>query len=109
APRPDTLRARGFAAPGWDPAAVVQLRAWQRRMHEAGYVGVYWPRAFGGQGATIVEEIILYQEMARAGAPQFVNRGALSMVGPTLMQHGTPAQQRRFLPKILTAEDLWCQ
>src|SRR5262245_10600996 len=106
---PDSLKDRGFAATRSDPAAVVQLRAWQRRMHEGGFVGMYWPRAFGGRGATIVEEIILYQEMARAGAPQFVNRGALSMVGPTLMQHGTPAQQQRFLPKILTAEELWCQ
>jgi alkylation response protein AidB-like acyl-CoA dehydrogenase len=78
-------------------------------MHEGGYVGLYWPREFGGRGATIVEEVILYQEMARAGSPQFVNRGGLSMVGPTLMRHGSAAQQRRFLPKILTAEELWCQ
>jgi len=106
---PADLRHRGFAATRADPEEVGRLRAWQRRMHEAGYVGVYWPREFGGRGATIVEEIILYQEMARAGAPQFVNRGALSMLGPTLMRHGTPAQQRRFLPRILTAEELWCQ
>lgn len=106
---PADLRHRGFAATRADPEEVRRLRAWQRRMYEAGYVGVYWPREFGGRGATIVEEIILYQEMARAGAPQFVNRGALSMLGPTLMRHGTPAQQRRFLPRILTADELWCQ
>jgi alkylation response protein AidB-like acyl-CoA dehydrogenase len=56
-----------------------------------------------------VEQIILYQEMARAESPQPVNRGGLSMLGPTLMKYGTPAQQGRFLPKILTAEELWCQ
>ena len=106
---PDDLKDRGFAATRPDPEEVGRLRAWQRRMHEAGYVGVYWPREFGGRGASIAEEIILYQEMARAGAPQFVNRGGLSMVGPTLMKHGTPAQRRRFLPRILTAEELWCQ
>ena len=106
---PAELRDRGFAASRHDPEGTARLRAWQRRMHEAGYVGVYWPREFGGRGASIVEEIILYQEMARAGAPQFVNRGGLSMVGPTLMKHGTPAQQRRFLPRILTADDVWCQ
>src|SRR5438034_3036568 len=68
-----------------------------------------WPREFGGRGASIVEMVILYQEMARAESPQFVNRGGISMLGPTLMKHGTRAQQTRFLPKILTAEEIWCQ
>jgi alkylation response protein AidB-like acyl-CoA dehydrogenase len=106
---PDDLRGRGFAATRADRAQVERLRGWQRTMYEAGYVGLDWPREFGGRGATLVEQIILYQEMARAESPQFVNRGGLSMLGPTLMKHGTPAQQRRFLPKILTAEELWCQ
>jgi alkylation response protein AidB-like acyl-CoA dehydrogenase len=106
---PDDLRGRGFAATRADRAHVDRLRGWQRMMYEAGYVGLDWPREFGGRGATLVEQIILYQEMARAESPQFVNRGGLSMLGPTLMKHGTPAQQRRFLPKILTAEELWCQ
>jgi alkylation response protein AidB-like acyl-CoA dehydrogenase len=78
-------------------------------MYEAGYVGMDWPPRFGGRGATLVEQIILYQEMARAESPQPVNRGGLSMLGPTLMKYGTPAQQQRFLSRILTAEDLWCQ
>jgi alkylation response protein AidB-like acyl-CoA dehydrogenase len=106
---PDDLKGRGFAATRADRAQVERLRAWQRTMYEAGYVGLDWPREFGGRGATLVEQIILYQEMARAESPQFVNRGGLSMLGPTLMRHGTPAQQRRFLPGILTAEALWCQ
>src|SRR5438034_9553833 len=78
-------------------------------MHEAGYVGMDWPREFGGRGATIVEMVILYQEMARAESPQLVNRGGVSMLGPTLMKHGTAAQQQRHLAKILTADELWCQ
>jgi alkylation response protein AidB-like acyl-CoA dehydrogenase len=106
---PDDLRGRAFAASRADPEEVDRLRAWQRRMHAAGYVGLDWPREFGGRGATIVEQLILYQEMAGAESPQFVNRGAVSMLGPTLMRHGTPAQRERFLPKILTAEELWCQ
>ena len=106
---PDDLRGRAFAASRADREEVNRLRAWQRRMYEAGYVGLDWPREFGGRGATLVEQIILFQEMARAECPQFVNRGGLSMLGPTLMKYGTPAQQRRFLPRILTAEDLWCQ
>ena len=106
---PDDLRGRGFAASRADQAEVRKLRAWQKTMYEAGYVGIDWPRDFGGHGATLVEQIILYQEMARAESPQPVNRGGLSMLGPTLMKYGTPAQQRRFLPAILTADELWCQ
>jgi alkylation response protein AidB-like acyl-CoA dehydrogenase len=106
---PDDLRGRGFAASRADQHEVRKLRAWQKTMYEAGYVGMDWPPRFGGRGATLVEQIILYQEMARAESPQPVNRGGLSMLGPTLMKYGTPAQQQRFLSRILTAEDLWCQ
>jgi alkylation response protein AidB-like acyl-CoA dehydrogenase len=106
---PEKLRGRGFAASRADLEEVAQLRAWQRTMYEAGYVGMDWPPEFGGRGASLVEQIILYQEMARAESPQLVNRGGLSMLGPTLMKYGTPAQRERFLPRILTAEHLWCQ
>jgi alkylation response protein AidB-like acyl-CoA dehydrogenase len=106
---PDELRGTAFAASRADRDEVRRLRAWQKRMYEAGYVGIDWPKAFGGRGATLTEQIILFQEMARAESPQFVNRGGLSMLGPTLMKFGTEAQQRRFLPKILTADELWCQ
>jgi alkylation response protein AidB-like acyl-CoA dehydrogenase len=106
---PDDLRGRAFAASRAEPDEVRKLRAWQKKMFEAGYVGINWPREFGGRGAPLTEQIILYQEMARAEAPQFVNRGGLSMLGPTLMKHGTPAQHARFLQRILTADDLWCQ
>jgi alkylation response protein AidB-like acyl-CoA dehydrogenase len=106
---PDDLRGRAFAASRAGRDEVKKLRAWQKRMCEAGYVGLDWPREFGGRGATIVEMVILYQEMARAESPQLVNRGGVSMLGPTLMKHGTPAQQQRHLVKILTADELWCQ
>jgi alkylation response protein AidB-like acyl-CoA dehydrogenase len=106
---PDDLRGRGFAASRADAAEVRKLRAWQKTMHGAGYVGMDWPRQFGGRDAPITEMVILYQEMARAESPQLVNRGGVSMLGPTLMKHGTPPQQQRFLPRILTADDLWCQ
>jgi alkylation response protein AidB-like acyl-CoA dehydrogenase len=106
---PDDLRGRGFASSRADRMEVEKLRAWQRRMHGAGYVGMDWPRELGGRGASLVEQVVLYQEMARAESPQFVNRGGLSMLGPTLMKHGTAAQRARFLPGILTADELWCQ
>jgi alkylation response protein AidB-like acyl-CoA dehydrogenase len=106
---PDELRGRGFASTGADRDVIERLRAWQKTMYEAGYCGMDWPAEFGGRGASVVEQIILYQEMARVECPQFVNRIGLSMLGPTLMKYGTPAQQKRFLPRILTAEEVWCQ
>ncbi len=106
---PDELRGRSFASSRADRDEVARLRAWQKTMADAGFVGMEWPREFGGHGASIVEMVILYQEMARAESPQLVNRGGVSMLGPTLMKYGTPAQRTRFLPKILTAEELWCQ
>jgi alkylation response protein AidB-like acyl-CoA dehydrogenase len=106
---PDELRGRGFAASRASREEVAALRAWQRRMYEAGYVGMDWPREFGGRGASLVEQIILYQEMARAESPQLVNRGGVSILGPTLIRYGTPAQQQRFLRPILMADEIWCQ
>jgi alkylation response protein AidB-like acyl-CoA dehydrogenase len=106
---PEDLKGRAFAASRADVEEVRRLRAWQKTMAEAGYVGMDWPHEFGGRGAPITEMVILYQEMARAESPQIVNRGGVSMLGPTLMKLGTPTQQKRHLRKILTAEELWCQ
>jgi alkylation response protein AidB-like acyl-CoA dehydrogenase len=106
---PPELRGRGFAATRADRAQVERLREWQRTLHKAGYVGIDWPAELGGRGASLVEQIILYEEMSRAQAPQPINRGGLSMLGPTLMKHGSAAQQARHLAKILTAEEIWCQ
>ena len=106
---PTDLRGRGFASSRGDVESVVRLRAWQRRLYGAGYVGMDWPTEYGGRGASIVEQIIFYEEMSRAEAPQPLNRSGLSMLGPTIMRHGTPAQRGRHLAKILTAEEIWCQ
>ena len=106
---PADLRGRGFAVSRADGAHVDRLRAWHRKLYEAGYVGMDWPPQFGGRGASLVEQVVLYEEMARAQAPQPVGRAGLAMLGPTLMAHGTEAQRRRFLPKILAAEEVWCQ
>ena len=106
-PRDLTLGAFAFSRA--DREHVDRLRAWQKTLYEGGWVGLNWPVKYSGRGATIVEQIIFYEELARAQAPPPVNRGALSMLGPTLMAHGTEAQTQRFLPKILTAEEIWCQ
>jgi alkylation response protein AidB-like acyl-CoA dehydrogenase len=106
---PDDLKGKAFAASRADRDEVARLRWWQKKMYEAGYVGMDWPREFGGRGASLTEMVILYQEMGRAESPQIVNRGGVSMLGPTLMKHGTPTQQQRFLKNILTADEMWCQ
>ena len=82
---PDELRGKAFASSRADRDEVARLRAWQKQMHAAGYVGMDWPKEFGGRGAPITEMVILYQEMARAESPQLVNRGGVSMLGPTLI------------------------
>ncbi|MFN8640937.1 MAG: acyl-CoA dehydrogenase family protein [Candidatus Binatia bacterium] len=99
--------------PGPEPADgaawVTHGKAWQRRLYDAGWCGVHWPAAYGGRGASLIEQIIFQEEMARAGAPQLINLAGLTMGGPVLIAHGTEAQKRRYLQKILAAEEIWCQ
>ncbi|MBI3458073.1 MAG: acyl-CoA dehydrogenase family protein [Candidatus Rokubacteria bacterium] len=83
--------------------------AWHRRLYEGGWVGIAWSREYGGRGATLVEQGIFQEEMVRAGAPPGVNTVGLMLVGPGLMEWGTEAQRRRYLPPILSAEEIWCQ
>jgi alkylation response protein AidB-like acyl-CoA dehydrogenase len=84
-------------------------RAWQREMHEAGWAGISWPREYGGRGATLVEQAIFSEEMARAKAPSPANVLGLVMGGPVVIAHGTERQKERFLEPILSAEEIWCQ
>ncbi|HEV7730997.1 MAG TPA: acyl-CoA dehydrogenase family protein [Candidatus Binatia bacterium] len=88
---------------------VAYLRTWQRTLADGGWVGIHWPREYGGRGASVVESYIFQEEMAAARAPEIINRIGVNLVGPTLIAHGTEAQKRRFLPAIMPAEDIWCQ
>jgi alkylation response protein AidB-like acyl-CoA dehydrogenase len=85
------------------------LTAWQRALFDAGWAAVHWPRDYGGRGASLTETAIFQEEMARARAPQMMNRVGINNVGPTLIAHGTEAQRRRYLAKILSCEEIWCQ
>jgi alkylation response protein AidB-like acyl-CoA dehydrogenase len=85
------------------------LKSWQRTLYDGGWVGLAWPREYGGHGATLMEQVIFNQEMARAKAPPLINVLGLIVAGPTIMVHGTEEQKRRYLPKILNAEEIWCQ
>jgi alkylation response protein AidB-like acyl-CoA dehydrogenase len=84
-------------------------RRWQKTVFDAGWVGIAWPRAYGGRGATPMEQAIFTEEMARAGAPPLANLLGLSLIGPTIIEFGTDAQKERFLRNILSADEIWCQ
>jgi alkylation response protein AidB-like acyl-CoA dehydrogenase len=88
---------------------IAELSRWQARCYEAGYVGRAWPREFGGGGAAAVEQIIVDQELAAAGAPEFVNVVGLDVLGPSLLRFGNDEQRRRHIPSILSAQEVWCQ
>ena len=85
------------------------LRGWQAACHAAGYVGRAWPSEFGGGGRPPVEQIVVDQELAAAGAPEFVNIVGLDVLGPSLLRFGTDEQRRRHIPSILSADEIWCQ
>lgn len=85
------------------------LTAWQRKLFDAGWAAVHWPREYGGRGASLTEQAIFQEEMSRARAPQMMNRVGINLVGPTLIAHGTEEQRRRYLPRILSCEEIWCQ
>jgi alkylation response protein AidB-like acyl-CoA dehydrogenase len=95
--------------PEGDVAGFEFRRAWQRRLHEDDWAGVSWPREYGGRGATLVEQAIYNEELARAQAPSTANVLGLAMGGPTVIAHGTEKQKRRYLEPILSADEIWCQ
>jgi alkylation response protein AidB-like acyl-CoA dehydrogenase len=99
----------GSEPPSGEEAAFDFRRAWQRQLHEAGWAGLSWPTEYGGRGATLIEQAIFNEEMARAQAPQVANVLGLAMGGPTVIAHGADEQKHRFLPAILSAEEIWCQ
>lgn len=85
------------------------LRDWQRTLFDAGWVGIHWPREFGGQGLTMRHTLVFAEELVRARAPHPVGLIGLEVVGPTILRWGTDAQRRRLLPPLLSGEELWCQ
>jgi alkylation response protein AidB-like acyl-CoA dehydrogenase len=95
--------------PADEEADYAWRRDWQRRLAEAGWAGVHWPVEYGGRGATMTQSAIFFEELGRAGAPLPANVLGLLLGGPTLMIWGTEEQKERYLPPILTAEEIWCQ
>jgi len=102
----------GWGQAGFRPAGMSMtefLRDWQRRLYEGGFLGMAWPKEFGGQGASQIEMAIFNEEVARVRAPAPLNVLGLTMAAPTIITYGTDEQKRRYLPKILSCEEIWCQ
>ena len=95
--------------PKHDLKTLDERKAWHRKLYEAGYVGMLWPKEYGGWGTTPMRQAIVQDEMARVSAPPAINGLGIGFIGPTIIVHGTEAQKQRYLKKILTAEEIWCQ
>jgi alkylation response protein AidB-like acyl-CoA dehydrogenase len=100
---------RGAGGPGRENEAFPQRLAFARRLAAAGWSTLAWPVAHGGRGASLERQVIFHEEYARSGAPSRVDHIGTTMVGPTLMDHGSPGQQARFLPALASVSELWCQ
>ncbi len=91
-----------------DERAMFRLE-WERKLHSGGWSGINWPKEYGGRGATLIERAIFAEEMARARAPEGLNIIGHNLAGTTILRHGTEEQKKRFLPKIISSEEVWCQ
>ncbi|MFQ5897389.1 MAG: acyl-CoA dehydrogenase family protein [Candidatus Methylomirabilia bacterium] len=83
--------------------------AWHKRMQAGGWVGIHWPKEYGGRGASLLEQMTFTEELIAAGVPPGVNMIGLTLVGPAIITHGTEEQRRRRLSPILSADEIWCQ
>jgi alkylation response protein AidB-like acyl-CoA dehydrogenase len=100
---------RGRGGPGDEHALLYERRAWERRLGEAGWSCIGFPREFGGRDATLTRQVIYHEEYARAGGPGRLGHIGEGLLGPTLIHFGSEAQKRRFLPPIVRGEEIWCQ
>ena len=89
--------------------ATAAHRAWQRKLAEAGYVGITWPKEYGGQGLGPLEQVIFNQELSRLQLPGILDSIGVGMLGPTIIAHGSEDQKQRYLAPMLHADEVWCQ
>ena len=86
-----------------------EARAWSRKLYDGGYVGLTWPKEYGGGGLPHTLQGVFLEEQARVGAPQHIGLIGLGMAGPTIIAHGTEEQKTRYLEPLLKGEEIWCQ
>ena len=94
---------------GDQKAFIASRRAWQKKLFDAGYIGITWPKEFGGQGRSFMDQLIFNDEMILAHAPEPINVIGLGMGGPVVIAHGTEVQKKRYLQPLLSGEEIWCQ
>ncbi len=90
-------------------AFIESRRMWQHKLYDAGYVGITWPEEYGGRGRSFMDQLIFNDEMILAHAPEPINVIGLGMGGPVVIAHGTDEQKKRYLPPLLSADEIWCQ
>ena len=100
---------RGRGGPGDEHAFIDERKAWERHLGRHDWSCVGWPEAHGGRGLSLSQQVIYYEEYARAGAPGRLGHIGEGLLGPTLIAFGSDAQKQRFLPKIVSGEEIWCQ
>ncbi len=100
---------RGRGGPGREHEAYDERVAWDRHLAEHGWTCIGWPQEYGGRGLPLFQQVIFHEEYARANAPARVNHLGEELLGPTLIAFGNEEQKKRFLPKIVAVEELWCQ
>jgi alkylation response protein AidB-like acyl-CoA dehydrogenase len=100
---------RGEGAIEDEDEAIAAHRAWQRKLAEGGFVGVTWPKEYGGHSLGPLEQVIVNQEINRAGLPGILDSIGVGMLGPTIIAHGTEEQKQRYLAPMLHADEVWCQ
>ena len=100
---------RGRGGPGDDAALIEERKAWERKLGEAGWACAGWPEEHGGRGLSLSQQVIFYEEYARAGGPGRANHMGVTLFGPTCIAFGSDAQKERFLPPVVRGEEFWCQ
>ncbi len=103
----EKLKYRG--GPGDEHTYPEERKAWEKRLAEGGWTCVGWPVEHGGRGCSIEQQVIFFEEYARAGAPGRMGHIGEGLTGPTLIAFGTPAQQEKYLPGIVQGTEFWCQ
>lgn len=106
---PEWYTNKNIPGPGVDSKEYNDFSTWwHRKLYDAGFVGITWPKEYGGRGGTIMEQVIFYEEIARHRAPGLANAHGIGWVGPAFLAHGTEEQKKRYPLKILSAEEIWC-
>jgi len=105
---PDLPRWKQLHAQGPVRERIDFLKDWQRRLYDGRWIAVHFPTEYGGRDASLLEHLAVHEEMVRVAAPPLINGPSISIFGPTLLVFGRPDQKQRYLPKLLSAEEVWC-